>query len=266
MKFLTVAVLLLTLTACSSNKTVNTPTPPPAPETPIVTAPMPTEAVIANILLTATTSNVATLVWKDRGVAPIAYVKGMSILYAKAYCRPNAVVSEALGSTDKDALAYYGIEATNRNAYAFLFGLGMRESSGKHCTGRDGSANNIASDTAEAGMFQTSYDSRGAHASLVPLFKNYSDKCHLEFFKERVTCSASNAKNWGNGADGLAFQKKLKECPAFAAEYAAITVRKLRKHYGPINRKEVQFRSEVVQLFASIEKIVDANPEVCTVL
>ena len=53
---------------------------------------------------------------------------------------------------------------------------------------------------------------------------------------------------------------------AAAAEYAAITLRKLRKHYGPINRKEAQFKQEVVDLLIDIEKQVDANVSLCSEL
>jgi len=40
-------------------------------------------------------------------------------------------------------------------------GLGMRESSGRYCEGRDRNANNVTSDTAEAGLFQMSWDIHG---------------------------------------------------------------------------------------------------------
>jgi hypothetical protein len=43
-----------------------------------------------------------------------------------------------------------------------MLGHGMRESSGRHCEGRDLSADNVQSDTAEAGLFQTSYNAHSA--------------------------------------------------------------------------------------------------------
>ena len=39
---------------------------------------------------------------------------------------------------------------TLRHLFVLLFGLGMRESSGRYCAGRDTSANNTDADTAEA--------------------------------------------------------------------------------------------------------------------
>jgi hypothetical protein len=42
---------------------------------------------------------------------------------------------------------------TLRPLFALMLGHGMRESSGRYCEGRDRSAENVASDTAEAGLF-----------------------------------------------------------------------------------------------------------------
>ena len=43
---------------------------------------------------------------------------------------------------------------TVRHLFVLLIGLGMRESSGKYCEGRDKSASNRSAETAEAGLFQ----------------------------------------------------------------------------------------------------------------
>lgn len=257
---------LLVLTACSTNKT-KTPENPPIESPPAVVVPTaPASAVQLQIAMSAATSKAAQYRFKDRSLAPIGYLKGMALVYARNYCRPHTVVSGPHGSTDKDALAYYGIAASNRNAYAFLIGLGMRESSGKYCEGRDMSASNTSAMTAEAGMFQTSYNSSSSHPSLSAMMNEYHEECYLEVFKEGVTkCPSSSNTIYGTGP-GKSFQQMARQCPAFAAEYAAITLRTLRKHYGPINRREVEFRQEVVVMLSDIEKIVDANPSVCAAL
>jgi hypothetical protein len=49
---------------------------------------------------------------------------------------------------------------TLRHLFVLMIGLGMRESSGRYCEGRDQSASNTSADTAEAGLFQTSWNAR----------------------------------------------------------------------------------------------------------
>lgn len=260
-----ILIALLVLSACSSNKTTQPETP--APIEPTVQVPVkPFDMVMLEIAMSASTSDAAKYSFKQRGKAPVGYLKGMALIYARSYCKTHTVVAQPLGSTDKDALAYYGIPASNRNAYAFLIGLGMRESSGKYCEGRDMSASNTSSETAEAGMFQTSFNSRSFSPALSAMINEYHEECYLNTFKEGVNqCPSSSNTVYGEGL-GKIFQQMARSCPAFAAEWAAITIRTGRKHYGPINRKEVEFRPEVVKMLTEIEKIVDQNPSVCSAL
>ena len=60
-----------------------------------------------------------------------------------------------------------------RRSFALLLGLGMRESSGRYCEGRDRSANNTGADTAEAGLFQMSFDLVAPRAELLDVFHHY---------------------------------------------------------------------------------------------
>ena len=59
----------------------------------------------------AAASDVARLPWKDRGVAPTGYIKGMALVYARVYCKlsagePAAVeMAKARTPDDRDALA-----------------------------------------------------------------------------------------------------------------------------------------------------------------
>jgi hypothetical protein len=225
--------------------------------------------------------------WKDRGQMPPGYIKGAALVFARAVCNQTRsdvlVVSKAnTGDDAHDALSWYeptfvalgmtndvaGI-ATLRHTYTLLLGLGMRESSGEHCAGRDMSATNVSSDSAEAGAWQTSWDSRGASAELPTLFDKYkasSTGCLLDTFAEGVTCSAANWQNWGTGVDGLAFQKMEKECPTFAAEYAAVMIRVQggsTGHYGPLRGKTAEVRPECDALFQQVQGVVEQNPSVC---
>jgi len=80
------------------------------------------------------------------------------------------------GNRNVDALAWYAQEfqragmdnessgvSTLRHVFVLLFGLGMRESSGRYCEGRDRSARNTTAASAEAGLFQISYNATRAH-------------------------------------------------------------------------------------------------------
>ena len=105
---------------------------------------------------------------------------------------------------------------TLRHLFVLLMGLGMRESSGKHCEGRDRSAHNTTAETAEAGLFQTSFNARNASPLLPTIFAGYraNPSGFLEIFKEGVRCSTTSLENFGSG-DGEEFQRLSKACPAF---------------------------------------------------
>lgn len=227
--------------------------------------------------------------WNDRGRAPRAYIDGTTLTFARAYCQPKRsdvqVVSAKPTGASSDALVFLqskfdaaglknvgGVD-TLRHVYVLVMGLGMRESSGRHCCGRDTSSQTASNaekaSTVEAGAWQTSHDSIGASPELAKLFAKYrasSDGCLLEVFKKGVTCNATNWKNLGQGADGLAFQKLSKECPAFTAEYAAVMMRARRSHYGPINTKKVEILKTVDVMLKNVQAYIDQYPGVCEVL
>lgn len=256
------------------------PTPTPTPGSTSVDA-------IKNI---AATSACAKYSWKDRGLAPKGYVKGVALTFAKAVCNPSrsdVVLASKARTTDDvhDALSWYNSNfsalglsngtagvATLRHLYTLLLGLGMRESSGQHCVGRDASATNTSSESAEAGAWQTSYDSRSSSAELGKLFARYrasSAGCYLETFREGVSCSTADWKNWGTGADGLDFQRIEKACPAFAAEYAAVMLRVAggsKGHYGPLRTKAAEVRAECDAMLQKVQAAVEADPSVCAAL
>jgi hypothetical protein len=185
------------------------------------------------------------------------------------------------GDLARDALAWYddifavagmsndtdGAD-TLRHLFVLLTGLGMRESSGKYCTGRDTTADNTQADTAEAGLFQMSFDANNASPLLPQIFAQYKgdpSSGFIDVFKEGVRCSAADLQNFGSG-DGMEFQRLCKACPAFAVEYAAVALRHIRKHWGPIIRKQAQVRPECDTLFSQIQAAIDASPALGDVL
>ena len=156
---------------------------------------------------------------------------------------------------------------TLRHLFVLLIGLGKRESSGKYCEGRDRSASNTTAETAEAGLFQTSFNARTASPLLPTIFAAYSENPSgfVRVFKEGVSCSAADLENFGSG-DGAEFQRLSKACPAFAAEFAALGLRHLRTHWGPINRKGAEVRPECDAMLRQVQAAVDASPELCSAL
>ncbi len=216
--------------------------------------------------------------WKDRGTAPHGYIKGMALCYARVYSHFNTSDPAAIemakantGDDNRDALSWYndifdaagmdnsqdGVD-TLRHLFVLLTGLGMRESSGTYCEGRDTTATNETAETAEAGLFQASYNARHASPLMQPIFSQYmaSPNGFLSVFQEGVRCSPANLENFGAG-DGADYQQLCKTCPAFAVEFAAVGLRNIRQHWGPIIRKQAEVRPECDDMFRQVQDSVD---------
>jgi hypothetical protein len=224
-------------------------------------------------------SEVASYDWDERGVAPTGYIKGMALAYAQVYRKWKADDSVAAemakantGDGEVDVLTWYASEFKNahmdnskpgantlRHLWALMLGLGMRESSGAHCMGRDMSAENTSSDTCEAGAFQTSYNAHTCSPQFDKVFNQYQDNywCgYLSTWEEDVSCSEANWDNYGSGS-GYQFQEMCKLLPAFAAETCALTLRNRCQHYGPIKRNEAELRHESDEMFKQVQDYVD---------
>ena len=156
---------------------------------------------------------------------------------------------------------------TLRHLFVLLIGLGMRESSGKYCEGRDRSASNTTAETAEAGLFQTSFNAMRASSLLPMLFAKYSANPDgfVDVFREGMRCSAASLENFGSG-EGREFQRLSKECPAFAVEFAAVGLRHIRKHWGPIRTRAAEVRSECDEMLLEVQRLVDASPGMCSAI
>jgi len=218
--------------------------------------------------------------WKSRGRAPAGYTKGVALSFARSLCRlkgvsppsPLAKIESAADTRNdrKDALTHYASTFAARNMsisvagadtlralYTLGLGLGMRESSGSYCEGWDTSAgSNRPSSAAEAGLFQTSYDSIGASSELSKLYSEYRanpQRCMLDVFKQGASCSSQKVLGTGAGATYQAFNKA---CPAFATEYAMTLLRILRTHFGPINRKEAEINLSCNSMLKNVQSLV----------
>jgi len=162
---------------------------------------------------------------------------------------------------------------TLRHTFVFLTGLGMMESSGRYCEGRDRKADpaKITSDNAESGLFQMSWDIHGASPEIPRLLSTYSAGNALgyrPFFQDGVYPALADLVIFGDG-DGAKCQRLCKDAPAFAIEAAAVGLRTSggnKGHWGPVRRKEVEIRVEVDSLFFKVQRLVDgeSKPPVAT--
>jgi hypothetical protein len=237
----------------------------------------------------AAASAIAHFSWPQRGVAPIGYIKGMALVFARVLCKLDAGDAAAVemakantGNAARDVLAHYNSvfsdlgmsndvsgPDTLRHLFTLMVGLGMRESSGKFCEGQDRSApENQTANKAEAGLLQTSFDARSASPLLPVLFANYTANPAglMNVFKEACSpCTAKNLENFGTGP-GRDFQKLSKESPAFAVEFAGVTLRNLRKHYGPINTRAAKVMPDCDAMLRQIQTFVTGSPGSCSML
>jgi hypothetical protein len=227
----------------------------------------------------AAASDLAFYKWKNRGRAPLGYIKGMAVVFGLVYAKlktsdpaATAMAAASISKNSADALSWYQARFTAagmsnaspgsdtlRHLFVLLIGLGMRESSGRYCAGRDTSEENTSADTAEAGLFQMSWNAHAASPLIEQLFSDYSSNPDgfLSIFQEGVSCTHGDYANYGDG-DGAAFQQLCKSCPAFAAEAAAVGLRVLRSHWGPINSRAAELRAEADALLQQTQSIVDA--------
>jgi uncharacterized protein (TIGR02594 family) len=240
------------------------------------------DELIDAIVETAEGSAIASYSWRDRGKAPLGYTAGVALCFALALDRLNAeddaawaMAKKDSGNSDKDALAFYAAEFralgmdnsqdgenTLRHLFALMLGLGLRESSGRYPEGRDQSASNVSADTAEAGMYQTSWNIRSCDGTISPLLTEYwANPCGFRpEFAKGVTLKSSDLGNFGSGA-GAQYQFLSKYAPAFHALVTGIGLRNLRQHWGPINRKEVELKNEADQLLQAVQLLVESGVE-----
>jgi uncharacterized protein (TIGR02594 family) len=237
-------------------------------------------ALQQKIIDIAANSKVIRHSWIRQGVAPAGYIKGMALVFATVLSKLNAgdaaakeMAKKNIGNTHADALAYYaqkfsdlgmnndvdGVD-TLRHLFVLLIGIGMAESSGRYWCGVDphNPNRNIAA-SAEAGLFQTSFDAcSNANSPLLPtLFAEFRKKNppgFLNIFQEGVP--KHDIENVGSG-DAEVFQRLTKECPLFAAEFAALMFRVRRTHYGTIGEFLGELRPECDQMLHDVQNAVN---------
>jgi peptidoglycan hydrolase-like protein with peptidoglycan-binding domain len=225
-------------------------------------------------------SAIAKYSWRDRGVLPKGYTAGIAQCFGLAATRllaghPIATTAAQADRNlpDYDALSWYrdkftgigmdisqdGID-TLRALFVLLMGLGARESSGRYCEGRDMSASNVTAETAEASMYQTSWNIRNCSSSIPPLLQEYwaNPNGFLPTFQNGVKLKADELANYGSG-DGAKFQFLSKYSPAFHCFVTGVGLRYLRQHWGPINRQEAEIKHETNLLLLDVQHLLSED-------
>jgi hypothetical protein len=219
----------------------------------------------------------------NRGRAPIGYLKGMAIVYARVYCKwkagdPFALeMAKAAGPNGSDTLNWYaarfkaaamdnstdGVD-TLRHVFVFLVGLGMTESAGRFDEGRDIDADNLAATTAEAGLFQMSHSIGVASDKLgggwvkrhYQLLRRRYYSGLMDVFREGVHVRNNLLRGFGDTEGGL-FREFCVLEPALGAELAALGIRKRRAHWGPITNRHVTINADCDLLLRDVQLAVD---------
>lgn len=245
------------------------------------------------------------------GEAKPAFIKGMALVFARAACnsrRADVLVASLPPSAPRslrngeDGASVYWNEAERlnlgdatdsesmlRRTYVIMTGLGFRESNGRYCVGRYTAQGFSRSFEAEAGPFQTSWGAHSSDPSLEPMFRAYQrdeSACLLDVFSKDISCAAKDAKNWNseNAVDppGVHWQALTKRCPAFAAEYASVVIRKhggAHGEFGPIkcfagtqppkiqrNCKKVRLYPVCNAMYRQIQDYIKSDPAACAAL
>jgi N-acetylmuramoyl-L-alanine amidase len=117
-------------------------------------------------------------------------------------------------------------------------------------------------------LLGSSWNIHSASPLLPQLFQAYLPKPNTGFadvFHEQVRCSPADWHTVGSGT-GADFQELSKKCLAFAAEFAGVGLRNLRRHWGPINNLAAEVRPEADEMFQLVQKAIDASPGLYTLL
>jgi hypothetical protein len=262
-------IVFLLLVGCATEPT--TPAPTPTPSTSAPTKSNQTKVDYQKVIAKSSGHKCYLKSYKNKqGRAPEEFLHGLIANFTEEVCSPSGASAGTLGSPTKDALAYYRSPAKIENLYALMIGSGMQESSGGYNCGQDSKARkNRTGPKAEAGTFQTSYNSIEKSKELGKLYEDAKAN-KIECFSDLyVPCTgidkASNLprlKNWGEG-EGVNFQALTKSCQGFSAKYHSIMLRVDRAHYGPINSKDAEIMPSCVEMFSELKDYISANKEIC---
>lgn len=208
--------------------------------------------------------------WRKQGKAPLGFIKGMALVYAKSYCEASSGKSPAAdilngpvrtGAARQDILARYDMSPEGeygplRSTYTFGIGLGMKESTGNTLAGRNLRVRSHSEHTAEAGLFQSNYGSSRLSPWFTRLDQQYDERppaCQFGVFTQGRHTAGGKTLGQGDGAD---YQDRVRTCPALATEYTMVLLRQHGQHFGPVNRRQVEYVPACEAMLAKVEDTV----------
>lgn len=263
-----------------------TSTPPATPTT--TPTPTPTQLTQCenDIIALVQASPLVNYNWPGKSVAPIGYLNGITLTYARVYCKLKAsdpvatrMAQANSNKLDIDALAVYDKDFTKlnmannsngsdtlRHLFVLLTGLGMRESDGRYCLGRDKKVQNPADRDIEAGVFQMSYSiGVGSSKPEFALLKDLYNKLqvlpysgYLNVFMNGAICKTNELADFRVTAAGR-FREFCVMQPALGAEIAALGLRIRGRHWGPINEHTVTLNVDCDSLFKAVQAFIDGG-------
>ncbi len=211
-----------------------------------------TGAYVEQIKDLAGNSSCADYSWKNSGVAPAGYIKGVALSFARSVCRLKkaeqipTTLATILGraSTNnplKDALSFFKDRFSNvsvsvdtigaeplRAVYTLGMGLGIKQNAGVTCN------------------TPTNLNAINAFSVLSKLYTEYksgsSSRCFLDVFKEGTNCTSKNS------------------CPALATELAMTMLRINPTQYTTIANRDVEIAPACDQLLQDVQNLVDQDP------
>ena len=93
------------------------------------------------------------------------------------------------------------------------------------------------------------------------LFKNFMANpapSYLDVFKEGVRAQGIGIRKLWQQATGRDFQK-LSQGAFFAVQFAAIGLRNIRKHWGPINRHDAEIKADADSVLKEVQQLIEQD-------
>jgi hypothetical protein len=120
------------------------------------------------------------------------------------------------------------------------------------------SAENVSSETAECGLYQTSWNIRSCNGHIPQLLEDFWDNPNgfLEVFQDGVKPDSNDLANFGSG-DGAKHQFLSKYAPAYHLFVTALGLRYLggeQGHWGPIRTKAAELRADSDEMLLAVQK------------
>lgn len=199
-------------------------------------------------------------IWKNGAKAPVGFVKGMALSFARSSCRlkksesaPSALVNVLINAVTKknplDALLSYknifadlGLSLNTSGAdplrAVFLLNMGtsMADNGGVYCK----ISNMMGSQLMTGVLSKLFSEYRGGNAL----------RCFADIFQEGTNCS-------GTTKSALAFNQA---CPAFGAEVGATMLRLQSTSYQSIASKQAEIAPACDELLKSVQDMIDQDP------